>query len=184
MVVRKRVQTVSPGEVFQERLRDIRDKRRWSQEDLARAILKVEGKPERENGVDNINRLRVWVARTETGQRKASIDDMFLIAAALDVSPMLLLLPKEGETVFVGKKTWRDPEHFMNWSAGMIEAEDRFRELQAEASRVMAELQAMVERPEMQAAEVLPATQLQAELKDRLDKEREAPRGKRGRKTN
>lgn len=168
------VKTVSPSEVFQERLRDARDKLRWSQEDLARAILKVEGKAERENGVDNVNRYRVWVARTETGQRKASIDDLFLLAAALDVSPIYLLLPKEGETVFVGKTTWRDPEHFKRWSTGVVQVEERFLELQTEASRVMAELQAMVEAPEMQAAIQHAESQ---ETKG-------ATRGKRGRKTN
>jgi transcriptional regulator with XRE-family HTH domain len=95
---RMKEEAKTAGEVFAARVREIRGKRGWKQEDLASEILKMKDEPTQNNGVDNVNRHRVLVARTETGERRASIDDLFLFAAALGVSPLALLVDDDDET--------------------------------------------------------------------------------------
>jgi transcriptional regulator with XRE-family HTH domain len=72
-----RVSKVAAG-----RIREIRERRRWSQEDLAKRLGEL-GAP-----VD-----RATVARTEGGTRGLSLDDALLYAAALGVAPVYLFTP-------------------------------------------------------------------------------------------
>lgn len=75
-----------PSQLFSERIREARERRRWSQQDLALRLAEM-GSP-----TD-----RATVARTETGARGISLDDALMLAAALDVSPVRLLLPTSQE---------------------------------------------------------------------------------------
>jgi transcriptional regulator with XRE-family HTH domain len=72
----------TPGTLFPERVRQSREARGWSKQDLFTALRRV-GWP-----LD-----RMAVTRTEQGDRKTSIDDLLGFAAALDVAPWYLLLP-------------------------------------------------------------------------------------------
>lgn len=67
-------------------MRQVRETRRWSQQDLANRLGEM-GSP-----TD-----RATLARTEMGGRGVSLDDALMLAAALDVSPLSLILPDEEE---------------------------------------------------------------------------------------
>ena len=83
---------VTPSDIFGERVREIRDRRGWTQEDLAIRILNLEGQPVM---TAPLNARRVTVARVEGGDRGIGIDDVFLFAAALGVSPLNLMLDND-----------------------------------------------------------------------------------------
>jgi transcriptional regulator with XRE-family HTH domain len=70
------------GETFAKRVREVRERRGWTQQQLADRL--------RELGVP-IDRTKV--NRVETGARAVSIDDALAIAAALGVSPSVLFFP-------------------------------------------------------------------------------------------
>jgi transcriptional regulator with XRE-family HTH domain len=76
----------TPGTLFPERVRQSREARGWSKQDLTDALARV-GWP-----LD-----RMAITRTEQGERKASIDDLLGFAAALDLAPWYLLLPFDSE---------------------------------------------------------------------------------------
>jgi transcriptional regulator with XRE-family HTH domain len=84
----------TPGEIFAKRVREVRGKRGWKQEQLAERILELKGK---DPALGQLNAQRVSVARTEKGERNPTIDDLFLFASALGVSPLELVLPDEDE---------------------------------------------------------------------------------------
>jgi transcriptional regulator with XRE-family HTH domain len=64
-------------------------RRGWSQAMLARRIAKLIDVPGREP--PSIGSLRVMVTRIEQGNRPVSVEELFLLGAALGVSPMWLL---------------------------------------------------------------------------------------------
>jgi transcriptional regulator with XRE-family HTH domain len=68
--------------VFGRRLADARNVRGWTQQDLSEAMSRL-GSP-----ID-----RTTIAKLEKGQRKARVDELMALAAAMDVSPVHLLLP-------------------------------------------------------------------------------------------
>jgi transcriptional regulator with XRE-family HTH domain len=70
------------AETFARRVREVRERRGWTQQQLAERL--------RELGVP-IDRTKV--NRVETGARAVSVDDALAIAAALGVSPSVLFFP-------------------------------------------------------------------------------------------
>ncbi|HME03342.1 MAG TPA: helix-turn-helix domain-containing protein [Solirubrobacteraceae bacterium] len=74
------------GAIFARRLREARNARRWTQQDLADAVDKL-GAP-----MD-----RTVLARLEKGQREVRLDELVALAAALDVAIVHLILPIEGD---------------------------------------------------------------------------------------
>ncbi len=74
------------SKVVAERVRAVREAKRWHQQDLADRLAAL-GAP-----TD-----RATVARTENSTRGLSLDDMLLYAAALDVSPLHLFIPLEDD---------------------------------------------------------------------------------------
>jgi transcriptional regulator with XRE-family HTH domain len=71
-----------PSEVFARRVREVRERQRWSQDDLARRL-----------GELGLPMDRAQVARIERMDRKVSINEVFIIALALNVAPVHLLVP-------------------------------------------------------------------------------------------
>ena len=71
-----------PSQVFARRVREVRERQRWSQEDLARRL-----------GELGLSMDRAQVARIERRDRKVSIDEAFVLAHALSVSPEYMLIP-------------------------------------------------------------------------------------------
>lgn len=74
----------APTAVLAERMRAIRQRRRLSAREVADRIAQQGGKLGRAS-----------IAKIEVGERGVTVDEVFLIAAALDVSPTNLLLPAE-----------------------------------------------------------------------------------------
>lgn len=75
-----------PGAVFASRMREVRRRRGWSQQDLADRLAEL-GEP-----TD-----RATLARTETRQRGLSLDDAMAYAAALGVAFVHMVCPLENE---------------------------------------------------------------------------------------
>jgi transcriptional regulator with XRE-family HTH domain len=72
----------SPAVAFGQRLREVRERKAWYQQDLADRLT-MAGYP--------MN--RVTVAKVEAGKRGVTADDLLAFAAVLNVSPNRLLLP-------------------------------------------------------------------------------------------
>lgn len=99
----------TPSQFFSERMRETRERRRWSQQDLALRLGEM-GAP-----TD-----RATVARTETGARGISLDDALMLAAALEVSPLALILPDdEDDRVALAPSYKIDAELLRRWLVGV-----------------------------------------------------------------
>lgn len=76
----------TPGEVFAQRLREVRTRRGWSQRELAERLMDL--------GVTTLS--RATLAKIEAGRGRAanvSVADALAIASALGVSPLALVTP-------------------------------------------------------------------------------------------
>ncbi len=99
----------APSRVVARRLRAVRKSKAWSQQDLARRLAEL-GAP-----TD-----RATLARTEAGDRGVSLDDTIMLAAALDVSPLALVLPDNEDTpVAVAPRYPYRAEYFRRWFCGL-----------------------------------------------------------------
>jgi transcriptional regulator with XRE-family HTH domain len=97
------------SETFQERLVAARTTRGWSQERLAAILDEVYGYPIHPTAL----------SRIEKGTRKVTIDDLIAISAALDVAPVHLLFPIEGEDpVALTPRLEVDAEKAIRWARG------------------------------------------------------------------
>ncbi len=76
----------TPGETFRHRLREAREARPMSQRGLAARLTEL-----------GLPMSQAAVTRIERGDRKCSLDEAVAIAAALDVAPMHLFLPIDGD---------------------------------------------------------------------------------------
>jgi transcriptional regulator with XRE-family HTH domain len=80
--------TPRPSEVFADRLREIREVRRWTQQDL----------------VDRLERMgegydRATIARMEIRKRTISLDEALMLSAALGVSPLHMFVPLASDDI-------------------------------------------------------------------------------------
>jgi len=76
----------TPDQTTRERIRELRKRHGWSQQDLA----------------DELNRIgaqtdRAAVAKVELGKRGLSLDEMLRFALVLDVAPVHLIVPVDDE---------------------------------------------------------------------------------------
>lgn len=74
------------GEVFARRLREARNARRWTQQDLVGRLAELDAAMD-----------RTVLARIEKGQRDVRLEEAVALAAALDVALVNLILPIEGD---------------------------------------------------------------------------------------
>lgn len=99
---------VRPSEVFASRVRQIREGRGWSQGRLADALAGIGDEKD-----------RTTIAKIEAGSRGVTVDDVFAIAAALEVSPLHLCVPRfDGEPVAVAPSFIADSFGVREWVAG------------------------------------------------------------------
>ncbi len=100
--------TASISGVVAQQLGRLRHWRGWSQQALADAIAQQGGAL-----------ARGALAKIETGKRAVSLDELFLLAAALKVPPPMLLLPFEGdELVQVTPRLGAHPHDVIEWFFG------------------------------------------------------------------
>jgi transcriptional regulator with XRE-family HTH domain len=76
------------GAIFARRLREARNARGWTQQELAAALGRLSAPMD-----------RTTVAKIEKGQREVRLDEFVAFAAALDIAPVHLILPIEGDVV-------------------------------------------------------------------------------------
>lgn len=97
-----------PSETFASRLRDVRTRRGWTQQDVSNQLAGL-GRP-----MD-----RAAIARIEAGERQVSIDDFVSLAAALGVSPVHLIVPLEGDvSVEIAPEVEVSPRQARQWIRG------------------------------------------------------------------
>lgn len=96
------------GEVFRQRLQEARAARRWTQQQLSEAMAEL-GSP-----MD-----RVTIAKLERGRRQARVEELVALAAALDVSPLYLILPVRLDAkVKLAPKLTLEAIDALRWASG------------------------------------------------------------------
>lgn len=75
-----------PSEIFREQLRACRERKGWKQRHLAERLTELGDKVH-----------QTAVAKIENGEKKVTLDQAIEIAAALDVSPLALFLPRDDD---------------------------------------------------------------------------------------
>ena len=104
----KKVAASTASQVFARRVRDVRKGRRMTQENLSRRLAEL-----------GVNLHQTAVAKVETGERRVSLDDAFLFAAALEVSPAWLVTPPSGtDPIAVAPKVECSPAVVRAWLSG------------------------------------------------------------------
>lgn len=96
------------GAVVGQRVRELRRRVDMTQEQLAARLAEC-GAP-----MD-----RVTVAKIETGARGVSVDDLLVLGLALDVSPIALLLPGDGDELPVGSDSFTSGD-LLAWLRGAL----------------------------------------------------------------
>lgn len=102
----------TPNETFARYLREVRERRRWSQQDLADRMDEL-GWP-----LD-----RSTIARTEAGpaQRKVSLDEAIALSAALGVAPIHMFVPRSDDEKLALTPTWTVGAHSARqWVRGRL----------------------------------------------------------------
>jgi transcriptional regulator with XRE-family HTH domain len=114
----------SPSEAAAEELRRVRTRKGWNQQQLADALHEL-GAP-----ID-----RATISKIETGERRITLDEVFLFAYALGVSPAALVLPRPARSmVAVTPTTSVTALEALHWLRGVYslaegewdDAEERF----------------------------------------------------------
>jgi transcriptional regulator with XRE-family HTH domain len=96
-----------PSDVAAERIRALRKRHGWTQQQLADRLRGL-GSP-----ID-----RVAITKIEAGQRGLPLDEAFLFAFALDVAPINLFLPLEDEDVQIAARTVASSALLRGWVVG------------------------------------------------------------------
>lgn len=107
--VRAKKAGARPSQVFGSHVRDVRIRKGWtSQQHLADRLGELG------HGID-----RSAIARLERGTRGVPLDEAFAIAAALEVSPLSLMLPREpGQPVAVAPGLTVTSAEAREWARG------------------------------------------------------------------
>ncbi len=106
-------QVETPGQAFARQVRESRERKPWSQEQLVDRL--------REMGVEWD---RATLARLEAGRRKVSLDEALLLAAALGVSPQYLVLPRSNEPVQLAPNLTVEVRLARDWMRGFTPLSD------------------------------------------------------------
>lgn len=100
----------TPSEYLPHRIESVRRRREWTQSQLADAM----------NKWGNGTKIdRSTIAKIESGKRAVSVDEVFWFAAALEVSPLTLLLPRRDEPVRVVPEMTLPASGVVGWLRGL-----------------------------------------------------------------
>lgn len=106
--------SLRPGQVFARRVREARKGRGWTQAELAERVRERTGYPI----------SRVTITKIERGEGRAEntpLQEILVLAAALDVAPVHLLAPLENEAaVKLGDKLTVPATYARAWVRGLI----------------------------------------------------------------
>jgi transcriptional regulator with XRE-family HTH domain len=122
MARQRKTSTISG--LFAEQLAAVRQRKRWSQQELAERLTQM-GHP-----TD-----RTTIARTETGKRGISLEDAVLYAAALGVPLVALMTPRDDRQVQLTPRHRVLGDTFRAWVLGeqMLSGDDDLRFFHTEA---------------------------------------------------
>src|SRR5213592_2796553 len=107
----KSVHPLVPGQVLAQRIKEIRGRRRWTQQDLADRLCEIGWETH-----------RLTIAKIEKGgtrARNASLQEVLAIAAALNVAPVHLFVPLEDDaSVEIAPKFVASAPRVREWVRG------------------------------------------------------------------
>ena len=97
---------ITPAEVFSHELRATRERKGWTQHQLAQELQRLD-----------YHMVRSQITKIESGQRKATLDDVLAIALALGVPPLALVIPRNdaGSVRLAGNVTMSAPTAIAWW---------------------------------------------------------------------
>lgn len=87
----REIEVVSAGALIAQRVKEIREKKEWTQQDLADAVTEVGGP---------LTLSRTALAKLEAGgtrARNVSVEELLVLAVALGVAPIHLAVPPDSE---------------------------------------------------------------------------------------
>jgi transcriptional regulator with XRE-family HTH domain len=93
-----------PAEAFARQVAKVRESLGWSQGDLVTRMHELGVETKKGNPVD-----RATLARIESGKRRVTLEEVFWIAAALEIPPLLLMVPREAGSYFSVTPTFDVP---------------------------------------------------------------------------
>jgi transcriptional regulator with XRE-family HTH domain len=113
------IRSITPGSYVGPQVLEFRRRKGWSQQKLVERL--------REFGVEGSGWDQTKVHKLESGKlKRVLVDDVFELAAALDVSPLYLLTPTEGFDdegnalkVWIGGRVIRWPRDVRQWVRGV-----------------------------------------------------------------
>jgi transcriptional regulator with XRE-family HTH domain len=98
-----------PSEVFRDQLRGVRERKRWTQLELARVLTEDLGEETHQ----------ATITKIEKGTRGVSLDDALRLAAVLDVSPLNMVVPRGAEPeVLLAPELAVTPRRMRQWVRG------------------------------------------------------------------
>jgi transcriptional regulator with XRE-family HTH domain len=113
------IRIITPSSYVGPQVRAFRDRKGWSQKDLADRLHEL--------GMEQTGWSQTKIHKLEAGKlTRVLVDDVFELAAALDVSPLYLFTPLEGFDsdenalkVWIGGKLARWPREVRQWVRGV-----------------------------------------------------------------
>jgi transcriptional regulator with XRE-family HTH domain len=109
----------TPGHVFARRLREVREARGWSQRQLAERLQEM-GETFDAVRIAKIERGGRPDARSKHSARRVTIDEMFLLASALGVSPLSLLFDDVDTPLRIAPKLTLETAYVIQWVVGEL----------------------------------------------------------------
>lgn len=123
--MRSKIAHSLPRQVFATRIKEARDRRHWTQQQLVDRLIEIgytdeEGKPL----LTRSTIAKIEDESSENTRANASLEDVLALAAALDCSPMHLLTPRyEGENVRVARNLVTPAPVLGRWIGGYGDVE-------------------------------------------------------------
>jgi transcriptional regulator with XRE-family HTH domain len=103
----KQHQMATVGETFARQTRETRERLMLTQRDLAERLTAL-----------GMRADQTTVAKIESGSRRVTIEDALLIAAALDVAPLHLLIPREDDAALTIGRLSGSADSMRRWAVG------------------------------------------------------------------
>jgi transcriptional regulator with XRE-family HTH domain len=103
-------ESLTPRQVFAQRMREVRNRRSWSMEELSKRLKEL-----------GLKLNASQIAKIETGSRDISLDEAIAIGVALWVSPLHLFIPTdEGPPVSLTPNFTKDRTDARAWVRGSL----------------------------------------------------------------
>ena len=129
MPQRKKPQARRPSEIFAERVRAVREARRWNQQDLADRLAEIGAATD-----------RATVARTETGARGISLDDAITYTAALGSQFIHMVVGVTGGDVALAPGLEASDVTARRWLRGQLSLQEEHEALQGDERTYWSEI--------------------------------------------